>query len=69
MQPEACSLEQRFDDVSEPVIAQAEALGLQQPGVGALDRPAARAQPRSVRLAALADARLLRHRSRSLWAS
>ena len=54
----ACGLEQRFDDVSEPVVAQAKALVLQQPGVGALDRPAALAQARAMRLATLADTRL-----------
>ena len=52
----ACGLEQAFDDEAEPVVAQAEALVLQQPGVGALDRPAPLAQAGAVRLAALVEA-------------
>ena len=54
----ACGLEQAFDDEAEPVIAQAETLVFQQPGVGALHRPAPLAQARAVRLAALAKAGL-----------
>src|SRR3954449_10098797 len=54
-QEDACGLEQGLDDEAEPVIAQGEALVLQNPGVGALDRPAPLAQTRPVRLAALVD--------------
>src|SRR4051794_41616346 len=54
-QEDACGLEQGLDDEAEPVIAEGEALVLQDPGVGALDRPAPLAQTGSVRLAALVD--------------
>ena len=36
----ACGSEQGLNDEAEPVVAQAEAFIFQQPGVGALDRPA-----------------------------
>src|SRR4051812_17680725 len=49
-QEDACGLEQGLDDEAEPVIAEGEALVLQHPGVGALDRPAPLAQTGSVRL-------------------
>ncbi len=55
-QEDACSLEQGLDDEVEPIVVQAEALVLQQPGVGALDRPAPLAQAGAIRLPALADA-------------
>lgn len=54
----AGGLGQNFDDKAEPVVAQAEALVVQQPGISALDRPAAPAQTGAVQLATLADARL-----------
>jgi len=40
----ACRLEQSLNDEAKPVIAQGEALVLQQPGIAALDRPALLAQ-------------------------
>ena len=48
-------MEQRLDDEAEPVIAEGEALVLEQPGVAALDRPAALAKARSTWLATLVD--------------
>src|SRR3954454_19938303 len=57
-QEETGGLEQRLDDEAEPVVAQRQPLVLQQPGVAALDRPAALAQARAARPAALVQARL-----------
>src|SRR3954447_23418650 len=44
-QEETGGLGQGLDDEAEPVVAQRQALVLQQPGVAALDRPAPPAQP------------------------
>src|SRR4051794_6600817 len=49
-------LEQRLHDEVEPVVAQSEAPVLQNPGIAALDRPAALAQSGSVRATTLVDA-------------
>jgi hypothetical protein len=65
-QKDAGDLEQRLDDEAEPVIAECEALILQDPGVGALDRPAPLAQPRSMRLTAFVDMRLSFERAAQL---
>ena len=57
-QEDARRLKQRLDDEAAPVISEGEALVLQAPGIAALDRPAPLAEPGSVRLAALVNARL-----------
>jgi hypothetical protein len=43
-QEETGGLEQELDDEAEAVVAERQALVLQQPGVAALDRPAPLAQ-------------------------
>src|SRR4051812_50080752 len=57
-QEETGGLEQGLDDEPEAVVAERQALVLQQPGVAALDRPAPPAQPRAARPAAPVQARL-----------
>src|SRR3954468_9676671 len=51
----ASGLQQGLNDEVAPVVAQAEALVLQQPTEGALDRPAVSAQARAMRPSALVD--------------
>src|SRR4051812_48978533 len=51
-------LEQRLHDEAKPVVAQGEALVLQNPGIAALDRPAALAQSGSARPTTLVNVRL-----------
>src|SRR4051794_22957490 len=57
-QEETGGLEQGLDDEAEAVVAQRQALVLQEPGVAPLDRPAPLAQPRPARPSALVQARL-----------
>src|SRR5689334_17024351 len=54
-QEETGGLEQGLDDEAEPVVAQRQAPVLQQPGIAALDRPAALAQARAARPSALVE--------------
>src|SRR6478672_80394 len=52
-QEETGGLEQGLDDEAEPVVAERQTPVLQQPGVAALDGPAALAEPRAARPATL----------------
>src|SRR5919205_1141859 len=54
----ASGLQQRLNDETATVVAQAEALVLQQPTERALDRPTVSAQAGAMRLSALVDERL-----------
>jgi len=54
----ACCLEQGLNDEATPIVAQGEALVLQQRGIAAFHRPALLTQGRSARLAAFVDVRL-----------
>ena len=56
-QEDASRLKQRLDNEATPIVSESEALIFQHPGIAALDRPAARAEARSVRLTALVDPR------------